>query len=246
MRRAAICYLTLIVAVLAACQTTAVGTSRDKYLTTWAQRLEQYRAQFVEKDKEIRAKASQPVFAGLAQDPNPWPQLVSRVSELCLEIREAFVIAGRGEALKAFLIHIQTDPTPGLTDVWFVQQAQDLEREARQLDAKGQQFVKSFDQRLRQGPDWVLEMENLAKAQGMLSGRVSELQSIHKQALSYFLDLQQSEAQDRYRAEQQARAAQMFFEMSAYLTQLNYQQQLLNTLNQPRTCMVGPNIVTCY
>jgi len=239
-------YLPLVVALLAACQTTAVSTSRDKYLITWSLRLDQYRAQFVEKDAGIRAKASQSVFAGLAQDSNPWPRIVSRVSELGLDIREAFVIAGRGEALKAFLTHIQMNPTPGLTDVWFVQQAQDLEREARQLDAKGQQFVKTFDQRLREGPDWVLEMENLAKSQGMLSGKDSELQSLHKQALSYFLDLRQAQAQDRYRAEQQARAAQTLFAMSAYLNQLNYQQQLLNALNRPRTCTVAANIVTCY
>ena len=223
-----------------------MSTTRDRYVTAWINRLEQYRAQFVEKDKEIRAKASEQVFIGLAQDPNPWPRIVSRVSELAVEVREAFVIAGRGEALKAFLIHIQTNPIPGLTDVWFVQQAQDLEREARQLDSKGQQFVKTFDQQLRQGPDWITEMENLSRGLGMLSGKDSELRSLHQQALSYFLDLRQAQAQDRYRAAQRAQAAQTLLATGTYLNQMNYQQQLLNTLNRPRTCTVNANFVTCF
>jgi len=34
--------------------------------------------------------------------------------------------------------------------------------------------------------------------------------------------------------------------MRAYYNQLNYQQQLLNTLNRPRTCSFFYNSMTCY
>ena len=241
-----ILFLIPAIALLGACQTATVSTTRDRYVTAWANRLEQYKAQFIEKDKAIRAKVAQPMFYGSAQDPNPWPRFVSRVSEVCLDARDAFVIAGRGEALKAFLAHIQADPTPGLTDVWFIEQAQDIEREAHQLESRGQQFAKTFDQQVRQGPSWIAEMENLNKAQGMLSGRDAELRSLHEQALSYFLDLRQAQSQDRYQAERRARAARTLLGAGAYLNQLNYQQQLLNTLNRPRTCTANGNFVTCF
>jgi hypothetical protein len=80
----------------------------------------------------------------------------------------------------------------------------------------------------------------------MLSGKDSELRSLHQQALSYCLDLRQAQAQDRYLAAQRAQAAQTLLATGAYLNQMNYQQQLLNTLNRPRTCVASGNIVTCY
>lgn len=73
-----------------------------------------------------------------------------------------------------------------------------------------------------------------------------KLQSLHKQAVSYYEDMQRAQIAARYRAEQQSRAAQALMGMGMYLNQLNYQQQLLNTLNRPRTCNFIGNTMTCY
>ena len=230
---------------LAGCQTTVVGTAHSSYLVTWSQRLDEYRRQFIEKDTQIRAKESV-AAANLASDPDPWGRLVSRVFELSIDVREAYEIAGRGEAIKAFLAHMQSNPTPGLSDVWFLRQAEDLQREAKRVDERTQQFFRTFDQKVRQGPDWILEIEQLARDQGLVAGKAGELQSLNKQALSYYLDQRSAQQQDQYRAEQQARAADTLLAVGAYLSQLNYQQQLLNTLNRPRTCTFSSNSMACY
>lgn len=230
---------------VSACQTTAVSTANNKYLATWNQRLEDYRRQFVEKDKQIRAKESV-AAANLGSEPDPWSKLVSRVFELSIDVRDAYEIAGRGEAIKAFIAHMQSDPTPGLSDVWFLRQAEDLQREAKRVDEKGQQFFRTFDKKIREGPEWILEVEQLARDQGLVIGKTDELQSLNKQALSYYLDQHAAQQQDQYRAEQQARASETLLAVGAYLSQLNYQQQLLNTLNRPRTCTFSGNSMTCY
>ena len=78
---------------ISGCQTTAVGTAHNKYLVTWNQRLEEYRHQFVEKDKQIRAKQSV-AAANLESAPDPWATLVSRVFQLSIDIRDAYECSG--------------------------------------------------------------------------------------------------------------------------------------------------------
>lgn len=224
-------------------------TTHQGFVGAWESRLEKYRSDFTKKDAEIRGKAGRIIDAEVAASADPWKMVVPRVFELSLMIRDAFTIAGRGEAIKAFIQHMQTGPTPGLTDVWFQRQAEDLQQDARNVDTKTQAFLGSFDEKLRRGPEWMLEAEELARSQGMVAGRIEELQSLHKQAISYFKDMQQAGAEDSYRAEQQAvaqaQAARVLLGTAVYLNQVNYQQQLLNTLNRPRTCSFFANMMTC-
>lgn len=232
-----------------ACATTGygvAGTTHESFLSTWAAQLEQYRAQFVERDAKIRAQAATVLDPdAIRRADDPWRTAVSRVFELSIMIRAQFEIAGRGESIKAFIAHMQSYPTPGLTDIWFLRQVEDVQREARDTDAKTQAVLENIDQTVRKGADWVREVEELARAQGMVTGKIEELQSLHKQAISYYGDLYRAQAIDQYRAQQQAQAAQNLLAVGAYLNQLNYQQQLLNTLNRPRTCSFFANMMTC-
>lgn len=232
--------------LLAACETVNVPAStHQSFLATWNAQLEKYRADFIAKDVVIRAEDAKGFSPELRNVADPWRVLVSRTFELSMMIREEFTIAGRGEMIKAFIIHMQTNPTPGLSDVWFLRQAEDVQKEARDVDAKTHAFLQSFDEKVRKGPDWIREAEDLARAQGLVAGKIEELQSLHKQALNYYQDINRAQAEARYRTEQQAQAAQALMAMGVYLGQLNYQQQLLNTLNRPRNCTFFVNMMTC-
>ncbi len=88
-----------------------------------------------------------------------------------------------------------------------------------------------------------MNLEAVAKAQGILEGTTDELTALWSQARSYYGDLQLAQEADRHLARQRAQA---LFAMGAYLNQLNYQQQMINVLNRPRTCHALGNVVTCY
>ncbi|MCL5062960.1 MAG: hypothetical protein M0Z70_08045 [Nitrospiraceae bacterium] len=213
--------------------------THQNYLSTWCERLERYRSEFIQKDKIIRAKDEQFGQIELAKVSDPWSVLISHVLESSIMIREAFTIAGRGEMIKAFIIFMETNPTPGLADVWFLRQTEDLRREEQDVIAKTKSFFASFEEKIRQGPEWVLEVEAIAKAQGMIAGKIEELQSLYKQAISYYKDMHHARIEEQ-------RIAQTLMITGMYLIQLNYQQQLINTLNRPRTCVFVGNVMTCY
>lgn len=230
--------LFLAAVVVAACSATAVSTDRrsierQEYLAVWNYRLDTYRAQFSAKNKQVYERAKELSAAALERDKDPWPQFASMAAHVNSEVRDLFVIAGHAEALQSFLTHMASGPTPELTGKWFTRQGEDIEREAQELEAKGQQFAQSFDQRAREGLQWIDEMENLAKAQGMLVGRNSELSFLNFSVPGYFGVgiYDSSPIRGTY---------------YTYLTEFSYQQQLLNTLHRPRTCTVLPNKVTCF
>ena len=228
---------------------TTVTTTSEAFLRTWEAALDKYREDFSAKDLAIREKSRAPIQAELAASTDPWATLVTKVSELSGMVREEFTIAGRGEMMKAFIKHMETRPSAGLSDIWFLRQVEDLRGEARDVDEKSKNFFSSFDQRMRKDAKWILEFEGLAREQGMVAGKIEELQSLHNQAASYYQDIQQAKAADRYQfeknAEARANAAKALFAVSQYYNQLSYQQQLLNNLNRPRTCSFFANTMTC-
>lgn len=239
-------WLWIIVIAIGGCSTTAAMTYHNKYLTMWEQQLDDYRAKFIEQDKRIRQKEGGFILARTTETDNEfWNKLVSRVMEISVDVRDAFVTAGRGEAIKAFITHMNAQPTPGMTDTWFQRQAMDITEYARAVDERSTAFFSQFDDKLRQGPEWIMEVEQLARDQGMARGKLQELSALYKQAESYYREQQHANALDQARALQQQQAAQQLLASLAYVNQLNYQQQLLNTLNRPRTCTVMGNFLTC-
>lgn len=226
-------------------QPTAMTIAHRNYLATWNKRLDEYRDEFRTKAAMIQTEDRTIFGAGLSRSSNAWQTLVNGVFQLSAMVRDAYTIAGRGEALSAFITHMETSTSPGLTDVWFLRQVEDWQKEAQQVDRRTQAFFASFDERVRRDAQWIREIEELAKAQGMLAGKGEELKSLYQQAISYWVDQQSAQAEDQYRAAQQAQAAQALLGIGLYLNQLDYQQQLLNTLNRPRTCTSIGNTITC-
>lgn len=156
------------------------------------------------------------------------------------------MIAGRGETVKAFAIHMGNKPSPDLTDNWFTQQTLSLKEQAAVVDSRTAQFFSTLDQRLRQGPEWVREVELLARAQGVVIGKAKELELLYHETIAYYRDQQAAQIADAQRAYQQQQAAQAVLNTLAVLANMNYQQQLINSLNRPRTCTFVGNFMTCH
>jgi len=236
--------------VISACQSGAptgqVGETNRRYLEIWNSRLDGYRQQYVSLDAEIRKEADQ--FAnGIQQTAGmQWPDLVRPTLDLAARIRELHRIAGRGETLSRFIAHMQTYPTPGLTEVWFQNEAADWQQAAQRTDKTTQQFLSGFEQKVQVSADWMREIEELVTQQGIVEGTGQELDALYRQALAFYGDVGEARAQDQYAEQQRQRASAALFAMGAYMNQLNYQQQLLNTFNRPRTCSTLGNSITCF
>jgi len=234
-------------ASMVGCETTAVQSVHDRYLQTWNEQLQQYYEQYKEWEaviKENDVRIGQQVAS--APEKERWAVLINGVFDLGGQIEKAFEIAGRGEALKAFLAHVQSGPAPGMTDGWFVRQIDELKQRAQSVDQESQTFIANFEQKVRQGVHWIAEVEAIYRARGYVSGYHKELQSLYQQAAGHFGDLQRAGYADHQRAQKQAQAAQALMLFGMYLNQMQYQQQLLNTLNRPRTCTSTGNSITCY
>jgi hypothetical protein len=239
----------LLLIGLAACQASEVETGRERYASVWNARLDGYRQEFVRQDQEIRRKdkAAGEALGRLAD--LRWSDFISPVMDTAADVRETFKIAGRGETLKRFIAHMQTMPTPGLTDIWFRDEVENLQREARRIDDETGAFFASFERRATLSPDWIKDIETLARAQGVLLGTAEELQSLLPQALAYHGDMLDAAAADRVRARQQAeqqrRAATVLLGAAAVLERANYQQRMIGALSRPRKCASYGGKVVC-
>lgn len=231
------------VLLLAGTAQAAEDTLRGQYLSAWAGRLEGYRSAFVQNEvvlrKTIAARTDQVFASGSVE----WASLVAPVMESAVMIREAFTIAGRGETIKRFLIHMDGNPSPGLTEMWFQTQVADLQRQVKAVDDNTQLFLGTLGDRIEMLGEWILQIEQLARAQGMVVGTVQELPLLFQNAQTYYREVRQARAEDQRLAEQQR---QRMLNSLAVLGQLNYQQQLLDTLNRPRTCQRVGRTVTCF
>jgi hypothetical protein len=235
--------LAIVFLLLAGRADAADDTLRNKYLAAWAARLDGYRGEYVRQDSALRKDIAAGTERIFGSETVEWRELVGPVMEYSIKIRENFTIAGRGETIKRFIAHIQTNPTPGLTEVWFQTEVAELQRRAQVVDGGTQAFLASLNDRIEMSNAWILEIEQLARAQGMVVGTVQELPLLFQNAQSYYRELRQTRAEDQRQAEQQR---QRMLDSLAVLGQLNYQQQLLNTLNRPRTCSRVGRTVTCF
>src|SRR5688572_3591257 len=182
-----------------------------------------------------------------AQKIRSWPDLVQPVAGISENFREAYTIAGRGKALSRFITHMQGETTPGLTEVWFQNEYADWQQRADKVDPQTRDFLATLDSKIAQSPQWMDDSEALAKEQGFVRGSAMELPSLYQQAVAYYREAQAAvQAEEAAELARRQRVAQLLAEMRAYYNQLNYQQQLLNTLNRPKTCSFFYNSMTCY
>lgn len=218
--------------------------THQQHYAAWVNRLEQYRADFVRKDEQIRAKDADPQTWAIPAGGDQWQHLISKVFSLSAQVRDAFVIAGRGETVKAFAIHMENKPSPGLADNWFTQQTLSLKEQAAAVDSKTAQFFATIDQRLRQGPEWIRDIEQLAREQGVVLGKAKELELLHYEALSYYKDQYNANLADQEASNQRQQAAKNFLGALALIAGVNYQQQLINQLSHPT--YQPPLLVNCF
>jgi hypothetical protein len=237
--------LALLLSMAVACGGAAASRAddtKDQYLEVWNARLATYEQQFTAADADIRKDVQNLAAAIDAGRIKAWPELVQPVTAITAKVREAFVTAGRGDTLKQFIVHMQTDTTPGLTEVWFQNQSGDWQQRAQHLDRITKDFLNALDRKIAESPQWMAEAEDLAREQGFVQGISQELPSLYQQAIAYYGDVRQAEAADR---ERQQRFAEALAQIGRAFDNLNYQQQLQNSLNRPRTCSVWQNMITC-
>lgn len=231
------------------CVKMPVQDAHNKYIATWNNQLNGYRNEFRVKDAEIKyfTMSFLPINKKLQLTDKKagWNQLVSAVFKVSVDVRDAFIIAGRGESTKALIAHMNTNPPAGLSDTWFQHQIEGLKRESMKVDHDYKVYFQQLDNKMKNGIQWILEIEYLARRQGMVMGKYQELISLHSQASSYYQDYARAMQQEKYIKQQQMRGLQTMMAAGMFINQMNYQRQLLHTLNRPRTCTWYGNRMTC-
>ena len=231
-----------------------------QYLETWSQQLEKYRSDFIVKSAKIREQVQRHVEQNKALavklskkeiDPDAaWKLYFPRIFESAVLVRDAYNIAGRGELIKAYMIHMQMNPSAGLSDIWFMKQAEVVQAEANKIDFQTKAFYNNLGEKMQKGDSWISELEQIARDQGKIQGKILELQSLYKQAMVYYRDIGYAMVEDQRREQERLKraqqASQALLGLGIYMNQLNYQQQLINSLNRPRTCTAFGNSITCY
>lgn len=232
---------------LAGCaQTSDLERVNSSYMQAWKNRLADYKRQFIAADTELRADADSLTGDIQAQKIRSWQELVPPVAGISDKVREAYTIAGRGETLSRYITHMQADTTPGLTEVWFQNEYADWQQRAERVDRQTRDFLATIDSKIAQSSQWMDESEALAREQGFVRGTAMELPSLYQQAAADYGEAQAVvHAEQVAESERRQRVAQALANMNAYYNQQRYQQELLNTLNRPRTCSFFFNSMTC-
>ena len=229
------------------------ASAHKKYLKAWEKQLEQYKTEYVQQEQVLRASGSRAfadhfaASAATTSETDYWAG-VGRISfQYAVAIQELRVIAGRGETIKAFIAHMKEKPTAGLSDVWFQQQLEFVNREAQRADRQNAEFLVALEKQSKTGfvlnehgmPTWLTALDYVAQSRGTVVGRYQELQSLYQQALKYYGDMAQRQIEV-------AQRAQAFAALGNMLLNMSYQQQLLDTLNRPRTCTRIGHTTTCF
>ena len=175
--------------------------------------------------------------------------IVQQVAITAKQTEDASIIFGKRRALQDFLNHIRSRPSAGITDIWFKNRSSDLLEEARLHD----QAQSAFNQEIKSGSityaEWVSKLEVITKGRGELIGYIGELKSLSDQVVSYYAELDSANRADMQAAQQRAAAlyalGNSLSQWSYQQQQNNYQQQILNSLNRPRTCSQYGSSITC-
>lgn len=231
--------------VLVGCAPQPTQTLADQHIATLQRQYEGFKQEFVVEDAKTKAqieKNSDEVFS------NPkatWEDISSSVFQSSAEIRQLYKIAGRGTMISEFLdftYGLGANPPASLFDAWFIEKNEALKDDYSRLDLDIQNFQNSFDKKVRENADWITEIEALSRTAGTLEGKQAQLLALHQQTISYFREFSSVQQQQQEAAFRQSQA---LLGAAAVIGNLNYQQQLINTLNRPRTCTHFGNTFSC-
>lgn len=240
-------FLVLALAALSGCQTPTTDV-RDQHLAGWESQLASYAAQVKSQQERFKRRADEHMKVDLKAQPDPWATLISQVFESAQLIREAETMQGRYDVLRVFINQMRSAPEPGVMEAWFIRYADDIQTAAKSLEASTADYLRTFDDRVRRGPnEWISPALLLATNRGRAEGMAQELQSLYRQAVAYYQDLSRSQAEERRQAQERARAGAAIAALGASIFLMNsYQQQMINAINRPRTCSFTGNVITCY
>lgn len=176
--------------------------------------------------------------------------IVQQVAITAKQTEDASIIFGKRRALQNFLNHMGSRPNAGITDIWFKNRSSDLLEGARLHD----QAQATFNQEIESGSltyaEWISKLEVITKGRGELVGYIGELKALSDQVASYYTELDSANRADMQAAQQRAAAlyalGNSLSQLSYQQQQNNYQQQILNSINRPRTCSQYGSSITCY
>ena len=210
---------------------TACLSSEEKlqqsYVDTWETRLASY-------EQEANAKRSTAERAVAYMDTtyvqataiSENTSFEADLAEAVANVREAAVAEGRVQIMQMYMQSFNQHTTPGLLDVWFQQQAQDL---TQRNEAQNQQVQGLYNSGRSYGPmaEELVLLKNVTIEGGLIEGASKELDALYQQAITYYTDVG--------REREIAAEKQRNFEAAlASLQTYNYQQQMLNALQNPR------------
>lgn len=237
-------YLTAFLVSLLILFTIGCSTQERKVVsqwsTIWAERLETTIQVASDEQKEMRQFLEDYTSAlsagGLKKDDVIlWNQEMMKAR---LETSRKF---GRYETLREFLDYLGKGPSFYMTKLWFYRQ---IERVESSSDANVN-AAKVFINDAQQGAkvDWADFFVNIMNQQGLIVGRKEELKILWDEYLVFANEQQAAMEEDRAN---NSKIALMLAVAGGAMAQYSYQQQMLNTLNRPRTCFAFRNLINCY
>lgn len=94
-------------------QTTAVESVHDRYLRAWNNQLQRYYQKYQQWQAVIKQNENQVSHhVTSAPDREKWTVLVKGVFRVGTQHEKAYEIAGRSQAINAFIEHMRTNPAP--------------------------------------------------------------------------------------------------------------------------------------
>jgi hypothetical protein len=143
---------------------------------------------------------------------------------------------GKAAILERFMNEGAQSGQIGFMSSWLQNEFRTVQTLYRQMKDRAEAFGRAPP---RNGAQWVSELESIAIGRGMVTGAADELVRLWNDLQGYARDYGAANHADVQRA-------QAFATFAASMQTYAYQQQLLNTLNRPRTCQTFGAAVTCY
>ncbi len=233
MSTARILVTSLILSLSTACLSSEEKLQQS-YVNTWETRLGAYE-QEVNAKRSVAEKAAAYMDATYVQSTkdSESTSFETDLATATASVREAAIAEGRVQIMRTFMQQFSDATTPGLLDVWFQQQAQDL---MHRSEMQSQQVQNLYNSQREYGliAEELVLLEDVTVEGGLIEGASKELEALYQQAVTYYNDV----GRERQIAAEKQRNFQ------AALTSLqnyNQQQQMLNALQNPRSYNMNCN-----
>lgn len=245
--RGFLCFIiSLLTIVLSGCANREIKSLGDAHIANLNVELnslyKKYELEFNAVQGRIAARES-----ALAQNSQlDWNNYMSSVLQSAADVENLHKIAGRGDIISEFINYARSlpvDPSASLFQSWFISKYENLKLDDSAVHREFLAISDSAGKDSYGGSAWVSRLFSVSEKRGKVMGSAAQLEALYGIVQSYYIDVNQIRREE---AESAARQQRAILSALAVYNQYSYQQQLINTINKPRTCTKMGNSVTCY